>query len=176
MEGPSVKICSFTDNFYLYVFSEDCNWFKLLSTLVVTGCQCSALPSVGPRQFWRDQRQETLFARFDCFRSFCKCSVFSLSTAKQARKPASCRAHGGWFFFMTWLHFDVTGMFLLGFWDWSTLHHSKSRTFPKGKNTRHNTYTGPLIDKFSTWLLQYFRMIMLQSELPEGKTQQCWRT
>ena len=46
------------------VFSEDCNWLKLLSTLVVAGCQCSALPSVGPRQYWRGQRQETLSARF----------------------------------------------------------------------------------------------------------------
>ena len=75
-------------------------------------CLCSALRSVGQRQFSRGQRRETLYARF------------AVRTVKMVMV-----IDGKWYSFSL---FQCLGMFLLGFWDRGSLHNRKSGTFPKG--------------------------------------------
>ena len=114
--------------------------------------------------------------------ALCKVSPFSITlqivgiftrSCKQGRE-ANCA-------FMTLLHYNVTGMFLLGFWDWGTLHHSKGRAFQKGKKVKHNicmsVHISVQLHLTNLWLsslLKYFRVTMLQSERQGGRTQRCW--
>ena len=92
------------------------------TSLAARGCPSCAPPrSVAPRRYWKDQRQETLSARWaHCL--ICCLTILWFKTFWSGPKDSL---------------FNVctfnTGMFLLGFWDRGALHHRQSKTLWKGK-------------------------------------------